>query len=268
MKNAILFLGAILFSFAGSAQLHNDSLTKITQPKPVQMTPEETEFYTPVPPIVTPGAHYAEPPSDAIVLFDGKNLNEWVSTNDTTAPAKWDVNDNIITVNKKAGDIETKRKFLDYQLHIEFRIPTNITGSGQARGNSGIFLAAAHGGSEYELQVLDNYNNTTYVNGQVGSIYKQSIPLANPSRKPGEWQMYDIVWTAPRFYDNGTLESPARVTVFLNNVLVQNNFALRGGTPYIGLPQYKRHGAAPIKLQAHGDKSEPVSYRNIWVRPL
>ncbi len=268
MKNTILFFGAILFSFAGSAQLHNDSLAKIGQPKPIQMTPEETEFYTPVPPIVTPGDRYAEPPSDAIILFDGKNLNEWVSVSDTTAAAKWDVDDNIITVNKKAGDIETKRKFLDYQLHIEFRIPTNITGSGQARGNSGIFLASAAGASEYELQVLDNYNNTTYVNGQVGSIYKQSIPLANPSRKPGEWQMYDVIWTAPRFYDNGTLESPARVTVLLNNVLVQNNFVLRGGTPYIGLPQYKRHGAAPIKLQAHGDKSEPVSYRNIWVRPL
>ncbi|MEO6637250.1 MAG: DUF1080 domain-containing protein [Ginsengibacter sp.] len=268
MKNIILLLGAILFSFAVTAQLHNDSLSKMTQPKPVQMTADETEFYSPVPPVVTPGAQYGDPPSDAIILFDGKNLDEWVSTGDTTKAAKWDISDNVITVNKKAGDIQTKRNFLDYQLHIEFRIPTNITGSGQARGNSGIFLAAADGGREYELQVLDNYTNTTYVNGQVGSIYKQSIPLANPSRKPGEWQAYDVVWTAPRFYDNGTLESPARITVFLNDVLVQNNFVLRGSTPYIGLPHYKRHGAAPIKLQAHGDKSEPISFRKIWLRPL
>lgn len=268
MKISFLFLSMALFSMAASAQLTNDSLKKIGEPAPIKMTAEETEFYTPVPPVVTPAANYGDPPSDAIVLFDGKDLSEWVSTGDTTKPAAWTVADNIITVNKKAGDIETKRKFLDYQLHIEFRIPTNITGSGQARGNSGIFLASARGASEYELQVLDSYNNTTYVNGQVGSIYKQSIPLANPSRKPGEWQAYDVVWTAPRFYDNGTLKSPARVTAFLNNVLVQNNFELRGGTPYIGLPKYIRHGAAPIKLQAHGDKSEPISYRKIWIRPL
>ncbi len=229
---------------------------------------EDTEFYDPVPPVVTPAAQYGDPPSDAIILFDGKSLNEWVSVKDTTQAASWTVKDNMMTVNKPAGDIETKRKFVDYQLHIEFRIPTGITGSGQARGNSGIFLAATHGASEYELQVLDNYKNDTYVNGQVGSIYKQSIPLANPSRKPGEWQTYDVVWTAPRFYDNGQLRSPARVTALLNNVLVQNNFELRGGTPYIGLPQYKRHGAAPIKLQAHGDKSEPITFRKIWIRPL
>lgn len=268
MKNSFLLLLMALFSMTVSAQLKNDTLEKKAAAPVLQMKPEETEFYSPVPPIVTPAANYGDPPSDAIVLFDGKNLNEWVSTKDTTSPAKWTVADNIITVNKSAGDIETKRKFTDYQLHIEFRIPTNITGSGQARGNSGIFLAATHGGSEYELQVLDNYNNTTYVNGQVGSIYKQSIPLANPSRKPGEWQAYDVVWTAPRFYDDGTIKSAARITVFLNNVLVQNNFELRGSTPYIGLPSYKRHGAAPIKLQAHGDKSEPISYRKIWLRTL
>lgn len=268
MKTSFLLLSMGLFSMAASAQLTNDTLKKMGEPAPVRMKPEETEFYSPVPPVVAPGANYGDPPSDAIILFGGKDLNEWVSTNDTTKPAEWTVADNVMTVNKKAGDIETKRKFTDYQLHIEFRIPTNITGSGQARGNSGIFLAAPHSVSEYELQVLDNYNNTTYVNGQVGSMYKQSIPLANPSRKPGEWQAYDVVWTAPRFYDNGTLKSPARVTVFLNNVLVQNNFELRGGTPYIGYPKYIRHLAAPIKLQAHGDKSEPISYRKIWIRPL
>ncbi|MBL7762677.1 MAG: DUF1080 domain-containing protein, partial [Chitinophagaceae bacterium] len=147
--------------------------------------------------------------------------------------------------------------------------PANITGSGQARGNSGIFLASAGKGDDgYELQVLDNYNNKTYVNGQVGSMYKQSIPLANACKKPGEWQVYDIIWTAPRFNDDGSVKSPGRVTAFHNGVLVQNNYELKGNTPYIGPPVYKKHGAAPIKLQDHGDPSEPISYRNIWLREL
>jgi hypothetical protein len=176
-----------------------------------------------------------------------------------------------MTVDKKARGILTRQRFTDFQLHIEFRIPEKITGSGQARGNSGIFLACiSDSGADvgYELQVLDNYNNTTYVNGQVGSMYKQAIPLANPSRKPGEWQNYEIVWTAPRFKEDGSLVSPARVTVFLNGVLVENNFTLLGGTQYIGKPHYTSHGPSPIKLQAHGDASEPISYRNIWIRPL
>ena len=231
--------------------------------------PEDTEFYTPVPKVVTPGKSVGDPPSDAIVLFNGKNLDEWVSNKDTTVPAKWKVDGEAMTVDKSAGDIQTKRRFTDYQLHAEFRIPKNITGKGQARGNSGIFLAALPwGAGGYEIQVLDNYNNTTYVNGQVGSVYKQSVPLANPSRPPGEWQIYDIFWTAPRFNADGTLKSPGKVTAVLNGVLVQHDFELKGDTPYIGQPSYKPHGAAPIKLQAHGDPSEPISYRNIWVRPL
>ncbi len=234
--------------------------------------PEDTEFYTPVPKIVTPGKTDAEPPSDAIVLFDGKNLDLWRAEGaDSTKAAGWKVHDGIMTVDKKAAGILTRQRFMDYQLHVEFRIPENITGSGQARGNSGVFLAdISDNGADvgYELQVLDNYNNTTYVNGQVGSIYKQSVPLANPSRKPGEWQNYEVVWTAPRFKDDGSLVSPARVTVFLNGVLVQNNYVLTGVTQYIGKPYYKAHGASPIKLQAHGDPSEPISYRNIWIRPL
>jgi len=231
--------------------------------------PEDTEYYTPVPKVVTPGKPIGNPPSDAIVLFNGKNLNEWVSNKDTTAPAQWKVDGAAMTVDKSAGDIQTKRTFTDYQLHIEYRIPKNITGQGQARGNSGIFLAALPwGAGGYELQVLDNYNNSTYVNGQAGSVYKQNPPLANPCLPPGEWQTYDIVWTAPRFNADGSVKSPGRVTAFLNGVLVQNNFELKGDTPYIGQPSYKPHGAAPIKLQAHGDPSEPISYRNIWVRTL
>ena len=230
--------------------------------------PEETEFYSPVPPIVTAGASFSDPPSDAIILFDGKNLDQWINSKDST-PAKWVLADNVMTVNKSVGDIQTRNTFTDFQLHIEYRIPANITGSGQARGNSGIFLAALPWGpGGYELQVLDNYKNTTYVNGQVGSMYKQAVPLANAAKKPGEWQTYDVIWTAPRFSDNGVLKSLARVTVFHNGVLVQNNTTLVGDTPYTGQPSYRKHGPAPIKLQSHGDKSEPISYRNIWLRVL
>lgn len=230
--------------------------------------PEETEVWQPVPPVVTPGATDAAPPSDAIVLFDGKNEDAWVSAQDH-APAQWIVHDGILTVNKAGGNIETKRSFRDYQLHIEWRIPPDITGSGQARGNSGVFLASlGPGDAGYELQVLDAYNNMTYVNGMAGSLYKQSIPLANAARKPGEWQTYDVVWTAPRFKADGTLETPACATVFWNGVLVDDHFQLQGQTLYIGKPFYKAYDRAPIKLQAHGDKSEPISFRNIWVREI
>jgi hypothetical protein len=232
--------------------------------------PEDTEVWEPVPKIVTPGTTTAEPPSDAIVLFDGKNLEEWVSAQDHS-PAKWDVANGIMTVSKAhgVGNIETKRSFKNYQLHLEWRIPENITGSGQARGNSGVFLASTGPGDDgYELQVLDSYNNKTYVNGQAASIYKQSPPLVNPNRKPGEWQSYDVVWTAPTFNDDGSLKTAAYVTVFLNGVLVQNHFQLKGQTLYIGQPFYKKYDSAPIKLQAHGDKSEPLSFRNIWARDI
>jgi Domain of Unknown Function (DUF1080) len=229
---------------------------------------EDTEVWQPVPRIVTPGATCTAPPSDAIVLFDGKNLDEWVSVADKS-PAKWIVADGIVTVNKATGNIETKRSFKNYQLHLEWRVPENITGTGQARGNSGIFLASTGlGDAGYELQVLDNYNNPTYVNGQAGSIYKQNPPLVNANRKPGEWQTYDVVWTAPTFNADGSMKTPAYVTAFLNGILVQNHFELKGETLYIGKPSYKAYTSAPIKLQAHGDKSEPLSFRNIWVREL
>jgi Domain of Unknown Function (DUF1080) len=232
--------------------------------------PKETEVWSPEPKIVTPGAAPSDAPSDAIILFDGKNLDEWSLTDDITKPAGWTLTgDGAMTVKKGTGTIQTKKTFMDYQLHIEYKIPENITGSGQARGNSGIFLASPGKGDDgYELQVLDNYNNKTYVNGQVGSMYKQSIPLANACKKPGEWQRYDVIWTAPRFNEDGSVKSPARVTAFHNGVLVQNNYELKGNTPYIGKPAYKKHGASPIKLQDHGDPSEPISYRNIWLREL
>jgi len=231
--------------------------------------PEDTETWSPEPAVVTPGKTCGDAPSDAIILFDGTNQDQWVSAQDRTQPANWDVHDGIWTVNKKAGNIETKQKFTNYQLHVEWRIPADIAGSGQARGNSGVFLGSTGtGDSGYELQVLDAYKNKTYVNGMAGSIYKQFIPLANPARPPGEWETYDVIWTAPTFNADGSLNTAARVTVFFNGVLVENNVSLLGPTLYIGKPAYKAHGALPIKLQAHGDDSKPISYRNIWVRSL
>ena len=231
--------------------------------------PQDTEVWKPEPPVVTPGPVVEEgPPSDAIVLFDGKNTDEWVKAG-SQQPATWTVENGTMKVDKKGGNIETKRKFKDYQLHVEYKIPEDIQGKDQGRGNSGVFLASTGGGDAgYELQVLDCYNNKTYVNGMSGSMYKQAIPLANACRKPGEWQYYDVVWTAPRFKEDGNLESPAYVTVFFNGVLVENHFELKGETLYIGKPKYKKYDTAPIKLQAHGDASSPISFRNIWVREL
>ena len=235
---------------------------------PAAQQPRDTEVWQPVPKVVTPGATDAAPPSDAIVLFDGSNLREWVSTKDKS-PAQWMVAGGVMTVDKKAGNIETKRSFRNYQLHLEWRIPPTITGSDQARGNSGVFLASTGtGDAGYELQILDSYDNSTYVNGQAASVYKQGIPLVNAMRRPGEWQTYDVVWTAPVFDADGSVMSPARITAFHNGVLVQNNFELQGETLYIGKPTYKAYDRAPIKLQAHGDPSPPISFRNIWVREL
>jgi hypothetical protein len=235
-----------------------------------QPRPEDTEQWTPVPPVVTPGpALSPAPPSDAIVLLGSKTgLKEWASMDGK--PAGWTVNaDGSVTVNKKAGDIKTRRNFTDYQLHLEWRVPVGITGEGQARGNSGLFLAAAEGNAGgYELQIVDSYINKTYVNGQAASMYKQSPPLVNAMRPPGQWQTYDVVWHAPTFNSDGSLKTPARVTAFHNGLLVQDNYVLKGDTPYIGEPKYTPHGPAPIKLQAHGDPSPPISFRNIWVREL
>jgi hypothetical protein len=232
--------------------------------------PEDTEVWEPIPKVVTPGAVDSAPPSDAIVLFDGKNLDEWVSTRDKQ-PANWIVKDGVMTVNKARGasNIETKRKFHNFQLHVEWKIPENVTGTDQLRGNSGVFMASTGGGDAgYELQILDSYENKTYVNGQAGSIYKQAIPLVNPARKPGQWQSFDVIWMAPEFNADGSLKTPAYMTAFFNGVLVQNHFELKGETLYIGKPYYRKFDSAPIKLQAHPDPSEPVSFRNIWVREI
>jgi hypothetical protein len=228
--------------------------------------PKDTEQWTPVPQVVTAQAGAA--PSDAIVLFGGKDLDAWVSTR-TKGPAGWTVADGVMTVAKLTGNIETRRRFRNYQLHLEYRIPAGITGTGQARGNSGVFLATTGpGDGGYELQILDSWKNETYVNGQAGSLYKQHPPLVNASRPPGEWQTYDVVWTAPVFAADGKLVSPARVTALHNGVLIQNDAVLAGPTLYIGKPSYTAHGPSPIRLQAHGDPSPPISFRNIWLREL
>jgi hypothetical protein len=241
----------------------------IAQQPSAKPRPEDTEVWSPEPPVVTPGAVPNAAPSDALVLFDGHNLDQWVSAADHESPAGWLVADGIVTVSKHAGNMETRRKFKDYQLHLEYRIPADIAGSGQARGNSGLFLASTGPGDlGYELQILDSYQNKTYVNGMAGSVYKQYAPLVNPCRPPGEWQTYDVVWTAPRFNPDGSLKSPARLIVFFNGVLIQQDVALRGETLFIGQPSYHAYERAPIKLQAHHDVSKPISFRNIWVRDL
>jgi hypothetical protein len=220
--------------------------------------PKLTEVWEPVPRVVTPGIGAAAP-SDAIVLFNGRNLSEW--QRDDGSPAKWKIGEHAMTVVKSGGNIQTKRAFGDCQLHIEWRTPSKVEGEGQERGNSGVFLQG-----RYEVQVLDSYNNRTYSNGQAGSIYKQYIPMVNASRKPGEWQSYDIFFRAPRFSDNGTVTTPGYMTVVHNGVLVQDHVEIKGTTFNSGPQSYQKHNLKePLMLQDHGT---PVSYRNIWIREL
>jgi hypothetical protein len=260
MKNNIfkagIFAAIILVSFTSYAQKN--------YPEPEKMRPGMSEFWLPQPDIVTPGdIRTNSAPSDAIVLFDGKDLSAWESAG-TKGQAGWTVNgDGSFTVNKQHGDIQTRQHFENFQLHIEWSVPKNITGEGQARGNSGIHLQG-----KYEVQVLDSYLNETYANGQAASIYKQARPLVNAMRPPGEWNVYDIIYTAPVFRKDGTYRTPPQVTVIHNGVVVQNNTAIIGTTEYIGFPKIEKHGPGPIILQSHGDPSEPISFRNIWIREL
>lgn len=232
----------------------------LAQDQANKKSPESTEIWEPQPRIITAGEKSGEAPSDALVLFDGKSLDQWTSLDGS--PAQWTVRDGAVTVMPGGKDIKTKKEFGDFQLHVEWRSPAAVDPkkTGQGRGNSGIFLQ-----ERYEVQVLDSYNNKTYANGQASSIYKQHIPLVNASRKPGEWQVYDIIFTAPRFNAEGRVVSPAYVTVLHNNVLTLNHVALWGPSEYIGLPVYKAYEKGPIRLQDHGDA---VSYRNIWIREL
>ncbi len=248
MRKYILIVASCLISLGALSQAKpreslEPTVTEVWDLKPVKVTPSNT-----------PGGA----PSDAVILFDGKDLSKWSTL--TGADAKWEVKDGAFTVVKGAGDIKTKQTFGDIQLHIEWRTPDVIVGEGQGRGNSGIFLQ-----ERYELQVLDSYESVTYSNGQASSIYKQAIPLVNATRKPGEWQTYDVVWTAPRFNEAGRVVIPAHITVLHNGVLTLNNQPIAGPTEYKGMPIYQTHGKASLKLQDHGN---PVSYRNIWIREL
>jgi hypothetical protein len=223
-----------------------------------QTDPKLTEVWDPEPAVVVPGAGNRAP-SDAIVLFDGKNLNQW--TNQKGMPPGWTIKDGVMTVKPGSGSIITKRNFADCQLHVEWRTPAIVKGSGQERGNSGVLLQ-----SHYELQILDSYNNRTYSNGQAGAIYKQHVPLVNASLKPGEWQKYDIFYTAPRFNLDSSIKTPAYITVVHNGVLVQNHVAIKGTVAHVGQPKYQKHPfALPLMLQEH---EFPVSFRNIWIREI
>ena len=221
------------------------------------------EIWSPVPKAVMPGNFISEPPSDAIVLYNGKDLNAFHGRNGKKIGWIMEA-DGALTDVKGAGDIVTNQSFGDCQLHVEFRTPSTVKGAGQSRGNSGVFLMEL-----YEIQILDSYENPTYVNGQAAAVYKQHIPLVNASRPPGNWQAYDIIFTAPRFNEDGTLLSAARVTLLHNGVLVQNNVSLTGPTDWVIKPVYKKHAdKLPLYFQDHGDDGNPISLRNIWIRPL
>lgn len=266
MKYRLLFLFALVLVACQNSKTETENKEKETPSTEVSMEkeptkPEETELYTPVPPRVEPGINGAAP-SDAIVLFDGSNFDQWESAVDSSA-VQWHLNgDGSMTVKDKTGDIQTKQSFGSLQLHIEWRSPAEVQGENQSRANSGVFLQ-----NRYEVQVLDNNDNPTYVNGQVGSIYKQSIPLAMASVASGEWNTYDIIFHAPEFNEAGERTKAGTLTVLHNGVLIQDHFELVGTTEYIGWPKNVAHGKAPLKLQDHQDNSR-VSYRNIWVREL
>jgi len=286
LKQIMMFISLVLitysFTFAQQQQRQQQPPVSGQQTTPgvqrqrvpedstIRMTHFQTEIWDPEIPMVQPAAQIGDPPADAIILFDGTDINkEWEeSARGTggvrgTKPATWIIKDGAMVSVQGSGSIKTKRKFTDFQLHVEWRTPSEITGSSQGRGNSGVYLQDL-----YELQILDSWHNRTYRNGQAGAFYKQYAPLINASRKPGEWQVYDIIFTAPRFgKDSTTYFTPPRATVFHNGILIQNNVALRGPTTYVGIPEYliKKHGPGSIQLQQHGNL---LGFRNIWIREL
>ncbi len=260
MKRSILTAALVSVACAAFAQQPAQQPAK-EYPTPPPMAPEMTEFWTPQPPVVTPAPadDPTAPPSDAIILLGG-NTDAFRHSGSGEA-VKWDFEDGVLTVKRGTGQIETEQLFGDCQLHVEWRSPIEVRGESQGRGNSGIFLQGL-----YEVQVLDNYDNETYSNGAAGSIYKQSAPLVNPIRRPGEWNTYDIIFTAPVFREgDGKLLRQGAMTVLFNGVVVQNDTTLRGTTEYIGHPRQVVHGRGPIYIQDHGN---PVSFRNIWIREL
>jgi len=267
--HCIAILSAILLSTFSSACAQGQDGTEWDPNLTNDWTPVEDSVYS---------ENYAEPPSDAIVLFDGTDLSEWISApgyfsdipavpdylarlDEDNGVAEWAVENGVMTVAPGTGNIMTKQRFGDMQLHLEWRSPEEIEGEGQGRGNSGVFLMGL-----YEIQVLDSWQNRTYSNGQAGAIYKQQAPMVNASREPGEWQTYDIFFERPHFGEDGELIKPAYVTVLHNGVIIHHKQELEGPTVYIGLSDYVEHPEKlPLSLQDH---SNPVSFRNIWVREL
>jgi hypothetical protein len=259
-ENAMILRAAP--AIAAVAALAGFAITAFAQP------PKEWGIHDlnrPQPKVIDPGTASAasqpgKPPSDAVVLFDGKDLSKWRADKEG-GPAGWKVENGYMEVVKGAGGIHTEQGFGDVQLHIEWRAPTPAHGEGQERGNSGVFLMGM-----YEVQVLDSHGSQTYADGQASALYGQYPPLVNASRPAGEWQTYDIVFHAPRFAADGSLARPARATVLHNGVLTQDNQELTGPTAHKARPPYKAHAARlPIGLQDHGD---PVRFRNVWVREL
>ncbi len=266
MKNKSLTKGETLGEFVMrpivlATVLSATAFAACAQDVPDWKQAEATEVWTPVPAAVDTPVGNA--PSDAVVLFDGTSLKGWRDAKG--GDAQWTVADGAMTVSQGGGDIFTREDFCDVQLHVEWRTPVEVMRDGkelmgQGRHNSGVFLQ-----DRYEVQVLDSYRTETYPNGQAGAVYKQSIPLVNASRAPGQWQVYDIIYRAPKFDGAGKVMTPAVITVLHNGVLIQDHFEIKGPTVWIGKPPYEAHGCAPLRLQDHGN---PVSFRNIWVRKL
>jgi hypothetical protein len=276
-----VFLGLVivvlLAPFAGCAEPNAKEpnvLPEAKKPEIIQWVETDTgkwmvhDMKRPVPPVVTPGEvscadKVGSAPSDAVVLFDGKDLSKWESAKKPGEPAPWKMGDGFFETVKDAGFIRTKEKFGSCQLHLEFATPAKVLGSSQGRGNSGVFFM-----DTYEIQVLDSYNNRTYADGQCAALYGQAVPLVNASRKPGEWQTYDVIFHRPTF-KNGKVDRKVRFTVFHNGVLVQDNVELQGGTGWNGphaVTDYVPHGdKGALSLQDHGN---PVKFRNIWIREL
>jgi hypothetical protein len=261
MRSAIRFaLFAVIAAALGAGQSTQKSIGYQDTPLLPGTKWHVHDGTRPQPPVVNPGPVGAPVarPSDAVVLFSGTDLSAW--QHEGGAPAKWKIDGGAMVVEPMTGTLETKQQFGDCQLHVEFATPATVLGDGQGRGNSGVFLMGA-----YEIQVLDSYENPTYPDGQAGAIYGQHPPLVNASRKPGEWQTFDIFFTAPRFKDN-KLVTPAYATVIHNGILVQNHMEIMGGTVHRALATYQPHGpAGPVRLQDHGN---PMRFRNIWIRAL
>ncbi|MDF1697779.1 MAG: DUF1080 domain-containing protein [Saprospiraceae bacterium] len=264
MNSKLLSIGCLLLLLATSCS-KKTSVSIIHKNHPLYSLqgqnitdPKVTEVWEPEPEVVTPGNSNALPPSDAIVLFNGTNATQW--KHEDGSAVEWKISNGELTVEPGKGQIETIEKFGDCQLHIEWRSPIEPNRKGQDKGNSGIFFQG-----KYEVQVLNSYQNRTYSNGQAGSIYKQHPPLVNAMKPAGEWNVYDIIFHAPKFDHKGEITQHGSLTVLHNGILVQDHSPILGSTEYIGLPKNDAHGDGPIFLQDHSNK---VSYRNIWLRKL